>query len=59
VARMLRVGTANAQPRSAPQWIAFERRMAELEVARGQEFHLRDGIPAHSGKDENVGAARR
>jgi putative ABC transport system substrate-binding protein len=37
-AEMLRVGTANAQPRSAPQWIAFERRMAELGYLEGKNF---------------------
>jgi putative tryptophan/tyrosine transport system substrate-binding protein len=35
---MLRVGTANVQPRSAPQWVAFERRMAELGYVAGKNF---------------------
>jgi putative ABC transport system substrate-binding protein len=34
----LRVGAANAQPRSAPQWVAFERRMAELGYVEGRNF---------------------
>jgi len=28
--KMLRVGALSAQPRAAPIWLAFERRMAEL-----------------------------
>lgn len=36
--RMLRVGAANAQPRSAPQWVAFVRRMAELGYVEGRNF---------------------
>ena len=28
--KLLRIGTANAQPRSAPQWVAFENRLHEL-----------------------------
>jgi hypothetical protein len=39
-AKMLRVGTANVQPRSAPQWVAFERRMAELGYLEGKNFSL-------------------
>jgi len=34
----LRVGTANVQPRTAPQWIAFVRRMAELGYKEGENF---------------------
>jgi len=34
----LRVGTANAQPRSAPQWVAFTRRMAEFGYVEGKNF---------------------
>lgn len=30
------VGGANAQPRSAPQWIAFVRRMAEFGYVEGR-----------------------
>jgi putative tryptophan/tyrosine transport system substrate-binding protein len=37
-AKMLRVGTANAQPRSAPQWVAFEQRMAELGYLEGKNL---------------------
>ena len=35
---MLRVGTANVQPRSAPQWMAFVRRLAELGYSEGRNF---------------------
>jgi putative ABC transport system substrate-binding protein len=34
----LRVGTANVQPRSAPQWVAFVRRMAERGYVEGNNF---------------------
>ena len=37
--KMLRVGTANVQPRSAPQWVAFERRMAERGYVDGRNFN--------------------
>jgi putative ABC transport system substrate-binding protein len=36
--KALRVGTANAQPRTAPQWIAFVQRMAELGYKEGENF---------------------
>jgi putative ABC transport system substrate-binding protein len=36
--KTLRVGTANAQPRTAPQWTAFVRRMAELGYREGENF---------------------
>ncbi len=36
--KMLRVGTANAQPRSAPQWVAFVGRMAELGYLEDRNF---------------------
>jgi ABC-type uncharacterized transport system substrate-binding protein len=35
---MLRVGTANVQARSAPQWTAFQRRMAELGYVEGKNL---------------------
>jgi putative tryptophan/tyrosine transport system substrate-binding protein len=38
VPKALRVGTANAQPRTAPQWIAFVRGMAELGYKEGENF---------------------
>jgi putative ABC transport system substrate-binding protein len=38
VTKMLRVGTANAQPRTAPQWVAFLQRMAELGYKEGENF---------------------
>ena len=34
----LRVGTANVQQRSAPQWVAFVRRMQELGYSEGKNF---------------------
>jgi ABC-type uncharacterized transport system substrate-binding protein len=37
--KMLRIGTANVQPRSAPQWVAFERRMSELGYVEGKNFN--------------------
>jgi putative tryptophan/tyrosine transport system substrate-binding protein len=36
--KVLRVGTANVQPRTAPQWIAFVQRMAELGYREGENF---------------------
>ena len=36
--KTLRVGTANVQPRTAPQWIAFVQRMAELGYREGDNF---------------------
>jgi putative ABC transport system substrate-binding protein len=37
-AKMLRIGTANVQPRSAPQWVAFVQRMAELGYLEDKNF---------------------
>lgn len=34
----LRIGTANLQPRSAPQWVAFQDRMAVLGYVEGKNF---------------------
>jgi putative tryptophan/tyrosine transport system substrate-binding protein len=36
--RALRVATANAQPRTAPQWVAFVQRMAELGYREGENL---------------------
>ena len=36
--KMLRVGTGTAQPRTAPFWVAFERRLAELGYVEGRNF---------------------
>ena len=36
--KALRVGTANAQPRTAPQWVAFVQHMAELGYKEGENF---------------------
>jgi len=38
--KMLRVGALSAQPRTAPIWLAFERRMAELGYKHGTNFAL-------------------
>jgi ABC-type uncharacterized transport system substrate-binding protein len=38
--KMLRVGALSAQPRAAPIWLAFERRMAELGHKSGTNFAL-------------------
>jgi putative ABC transport system substrate-binding protein len=45
--KMLRIGTVSAQPKSAPLWMAFERRMAELGYAQGENFTL-EIVPAAS-----------
>ena len=36
--KSLRVATANAQPRTAPQWVAFVQRMADLGYREGRNF---------------------
>ena len=36
--KMLRVATATAQPRTAPFWLAFERRLVELGYVEGRNF---------------------
>src|SRR5215471_1634184 len=36
--KILRVGTVAGNPKSAPQWVAFEQRMAELGYHEGQNF---------------------
>src|SRR4029077_13231389 len=38
--KTLRVGALSAQPRAAPIWLAFERRMAELGYKHGTNFAL-------------------
>jgi putative ABC transport system substrate-binding protein len=38
--KMLRVGALSAQPRAAPIWLVFERRMAELGYNNGTNFVL-------------------
>jgi putative ABC transport system substrate-binding protein len=45
--KMLRIGTVSAQPKSDPIWMAFERRMAELGYAQGENFIL-EMVPAAS-----------
>ena len=37
-AKTLRVATANAQPRTAPQWLSFVQRMADLGYREGRNF---------------------
>src|SRR6266480_1668542 len=36
--KILRVGTVAGNPRSSPQWVAFERRMGELGYQEGRNF---------------------
>jgi len=36
--KILRVGTVAGNPRSGPQWVAFERRMGELGYQEGKNF---------------------
>jgi len=43
--KMLRIGTVSAQPKTAPLWIAFEQRMAELGYIQGENFAL-EIVPA-------------
>jgi hypothetical protein len=38
--KLLRVGTVAGNPKSAPQWIAFHQRMAELGYQEGKNFVL-------------------
>src|SRR5262245_50699458 len=38
--KILRVGTVAGNPKSAPQWVAFDRRMAELGYQEGKNFVL-------------------
>ena len=38
--KMLRVGALSAQPRAAPIWLAFDRRIAELGYKHGTNFVL-------------------
>ena len=47
ISKALRVGTANAQPRTAPQWIAFVQRMAELGYREGENFTY-DHVQIHN-----------
>ena len=39
--KILRVGTVAGNPKSSPQWVAFERRMDELGYQEGRNFYLR------------------
>ena len=36
--KILRIGTVAGNPRSSPQWVAFERRMGELGYQEGRNF---------------------
>src|SRR5262245_44180414 len=36
--KMLKVGTVAGNPRSGPQWVAFEKRMGELGYQEGKNF---------------------
>src|SRR5262249_4839543 len=61
-AKMLRVGALSAQPRTAPIWLAFEQRMAELGYKRGANFAF-EFVPVAGMEDYERGyrelAARR
>lgn len=46
---LLRVGTANVQPRSAPQWAAFVRRMGDLGYSEGKNFRY-DHVQVRNGE---------
>src|SRR6516165_7042570 len=35
---ILRIGTVAGNPKSAPQWVAFDQRMAELGYQEGKNF---------------------
>src|SRR5262245_52763627 len=37
-AKILKVGTVAGNPKSSPQWVAFERRMVELGYQEGRNF---------------------
>jgi putative tryptophan/tyrosine transport system substrate-binding protein len=52
--KMLRVGTVSAQQRSAPQWAAFVRRMAELGYQEGKTFAF-DLVPAANAEEFETG----
>src|SRR6516165_6960714 len=52
-AKMLRVGTVAGNPKSEPQWIAFERRMGELGYREGKNFSF-DFVQAASADEYEV-----
>jgi putative ABC transport system substrate-binding protein len=52
-AKMLRVGTVAGNPRSSPQWVAFERRMGELGYQEGKNFSF-DFLQAASADEYEV-----
>jgi ABC-type uncharacterized transport system substrate-binding protein len=50
--RMLRVGTVAGNPKSGPQWVAFERRMGELGYQEGRNFSFDFMQAASASADE-------
>ena len=52
--KMLGVGTVSGAPKSAPQWVAFLRRMAELGYQEGKTFTF-DFVPAAREEDYETG----
>jgi ABC-type uncharacterized transport system substrate-binding protein len=51
--KMLRVGTVAGNPKSGPQWVAFERRMGELGYQEGRNFSF-DFLQATSADEYEV-----
>src|SRR6266480_2308991 len=52
--KILRVGTVAGNPKSAPQWVAFERRMGELGYQEGKNFSF-DFLQAANAVEYEVG----
>ena len=55
--KILRVGTVAGNPRSGPQWVAFERRMGELGYQEGKNFFF-DFLQIANAADESKPATR-
>ena len=51
--KILRVGTVAGNPKSDPQWVAFERRMGELGYQEGKNFSF-DFLQAASADEYEV-----
>jgi putative ABC transport system substrate-binding protein len=52
--KILRVGTIAGNPKSSPQWVAFERRMGELGYQEGKNFSF-DYLQAANADEYEVG----
>jgi putative ABC transport system substrate-binding protein len=52
--KILRVGTVAGNPKSSPQWVAFERRMSELGYLEGKNFSF-DYLQAAKADEYEVG----